>query len=303
MCKALIAATFILLFDLTGLAQNCVDTAKVVKLHLSAKTAMTYEGNYDEALIQYGLTPDDPNALIWLGRRLAYLGNYKAAIKGFTVGRATLPKDARFYRHRGHRYVTLRCIDDAIADLEKAAKLTKGRPDEIEPDGIPNARNIPTSTLQSNIWYHLGLAYYLKGNFKKALKAYNECVKVSKNPDMLVATVHWLYMTLRRLGEEKKAAKALRLVAGEQDIIENADYYKLVKLYQGKTAAGDLAKELNGGASTIGSASLGYGLGNWYMYNGRRDEAVNVFKTIAAGDQWASFGFIAAEAELARLKP
>jgi hypothetical protein len=39
------------------------------------------------------------------------------------------------------------------------------------------------------------------------------------------------------------------------------------------------------------------------MYNGRRDEAVNVFKTIVAGDQWASFGFIAAEAELARLKP
>jgi tetratricopeptide (TPR) repeat protein len=157
--------------------------------------------------------------------------------------------------------------------------------------------------LQSNIWYHLGLAYYLKGDFKKALKAYEECVKVSKNPDMLVATVHWLYMMLRRLGEEKKAAKALRLVAGEQDIIENYDYYKLIKLYQGKTTAGDLAKELTGGANTTGSASLGYGLGNWHMYNGRRDEAVNIFKTVVTGNQWASFGFIAAEAELARLKP
>jgi tetratricopeptide (TPR) repeat protein len=302
MRKVLTAATFILLFNLTALSQNCVDTAKEVKPQLSAETVKKYEENLDAALARMK-AENDADALIWVGRRRGYLGAYKFAVANFTVGLARYPDDARFYRHRGHRYITLRCFDDAIADLERAAKLIKGKPDEIEPDGLPNARNIPTGTLQSNIWYHLGLAYYLKGDFKKALKAYNECVKVSKNPDMLVATAHWLYMTLRRLGEEKKAAKALRLVAGEQDIIENADYYKLVKLYQGKRTAGDLAEELTGGANTTGSASLGYGLGNWHMYNGRRDEAVNVFKTIVTGNQWASFGFIAAEAELARLKP
>ena len=40
---------------------------------------------------------------------------------------------------------------------------------KIEPDGQPNARNIPTSTLNSNIYYHLGLAQYLKGEFEAAL--------------------------------------------------------------------------------------------------------------------------------------
>jgi tetratricopeptide (TPR) repeat protein len=293
---------FILAFCLSGFSQTCAERAKEVKPQLSVETIKRYRERLDAALAQMKVS-NDADALIWVGRRRAYLGDYKFSIANFTVGMARFWGDARFYRHRGHRYITLRCFDDAIRDLEQAAKLIKGKPDEIEPDGLPNARNIPTSTLQSNIWYHLGLAYYLKGDFKKALKAYKECVKVSKNPDMLVATVHWLYMTLRRLGEEKKAAKALELVAGEQDIIENADYYKLVKLYQGKTRAADLAKELTGGANTTGSASLGYGLGNWQMYNDRRDEAVKVFKTIVAGDQWASFGFIAAEAELARLKP
>ena len=120
---------------------------------------------------------------------------------------------------------------------------------------------------------------------------------------MLVATVHWLYMTLRRLGEEKKAAKALRLVVGEPDIIENDDYYELVKLYQGRSKADDLVRQLGGDANTIGSASLGYGLGNWYLYNGNREEALKIFRKIVEGNQWASFGFIAAEAELARLKP
>jgi tetratricopeptide (TPR) repeat protein len=302
MHKALMAVIVILLLNLAALSQNCVDTAKEVKPQLSVENTKRYQENLNSALAQMKLS-NDADALVWIGRRRAYLGNYKFAVANFTVGMARYPGDARFYRHRGHRYITLRCFDDAIADLERAAKIIKGKPDEIEPDGLPNARNIPTSTLQSNIWYHLGLAYYLKGDFKKALKAYNECVKVSKNPDMLVATVHWLYMTLRRIGEDKKAAKALKLIVGEPDIIENADYYKLIKLYQGRSKDEDLARELGGDANTIGSASLGYGLGNWYLYNGNREKAVNIFKTIAAGDQWASFGFIAAEAELARLKP
>lgn len=89
---------------------------------------------------------------------MAYLGDYKQAIKIFTEGSVKFPKDARFYRHRGHRFITIRCFDEAIRDFETAAKLVKGKEDEIEPDGLPNARNIPTSTLQSNIFYHLGLA-------------------------------------------------------------------------------------------------------------------------------------------------
>lgn len=302
MYKALIAAFFILACNVSGFAQNCVDAAKEVKPVLSAETVEAYGKKLMEAW-EAGPGADQAGALIWIGRRTAYTGQYKFAIKIYDRAIVKFPNDARLYRHRGHRYITLRCFDDAIADFEKAAKLIKGKPDEIEPDGIPNARNIPTSTLQSNIWYHLGLAYYLEGEFKKALKAYNECLKVSKNPDMLVATVHWLYMTLRRLGREKEAARALELVAGEQDIIENADYYKLVKLYQGKTKVEDLEKEIAGGANTIGNASLGYGLGNWHLYNGRRAQAIEIFEKITAGNQWASFGFIAAESDLARLKP
>jgi len=234
MRKLLIVVCTLLVTSLNTLSQTCAESAREVKPQLSVEAAKTYEEKLVEARAQAQLTPDSADAVLWLGRRIAYPGDYKEAIEIFSKGSAKFPKDARFYRHRGHRYITLRCFDDAIADLEKAAKLIKGKPDEVEPDGLPNAQNIPTSTLQSNIWYHLGLAYYLKGDFKKALKAYDECVKVSKNPDMLVATVHWLYMTARRSGNEKKAAKALALIVGEPQIIENPDYYRLIKLYQGR---------------------------------------------------------------------
>jgi len=238
--------------------------------------------------------------LIWLGRRTAYLGRYKDAIRIYTEALEKFPDDARLFRHRGHRFLTLRCFDLAISDLNRAAKLIKGKPDQIEPDGLPNARNIPTSTLQSNIWYHLGLAHYLKGDFKAALKAYREAAKVSTNPDMLVATTHWQYMTLRRLGREKEAAGVVAAIKPDLEVIENADYLKLIRLYQGKTTAAELLKEIGGEASALSKATIGYGLGNWFLYNKQRDEALKIFRRVILGNQWAGFGHIAAEVELSR---
>jgi len=281
----------------TTAGQSCAEKAREIKPQLSKETSLRYSENLEIAARNAVSNPSAEN-VIWYARRKGYLGHYKDAIDSLTISLPKFPGDARLYRHRGHRYITLRCFDDAIKDFQMAAKLVKGTPDEVEPDGLPNAKNIPTGTLQSNIWYHLGLAHYLKGDFKNALKAYVECQKVSKNDDMGVATAHWHYMTLRRLGREKEARKVLEPFAGEIEIIENTDYLKLVKLYRGEIPAETLIKEIGGEAKTLGSSSLGYGLGNWYLYNGDKAKATEIFRKITAGDQWASFGFIAAEAEL-----
>jgi tetratricopeptide (TPR) repeat protein len=151
---------------------------------LDEKTRVEREKQLAVARTRFEAAPDDPDAVIWLGRRTAYLGQYREAIAIFTAGIEKFPSDPRLYRHRGHRFITTRRFDAAISDLETAARLVADRPDEVEPDGLPNARNIPTSTLNSNIWYHLGLARYLRGDFDGALAAYRECAKFSTNPDM-----------------------------------------------------------------------------------------------------------------------
>jgi tetratricopeptide (TPR) repeat protein len=295
-----ILLTFLLcLLASTAFAQkNCLETAREIPPQISVEAKRDFETKLAQAQTDYDKNPNNVDNPIWLGRRTAYLGRYKDAIEIYTKGIEKFPTDARLYRHRGHRFITLRCFDAAIADFEKAAKLVKGRPDEIEQDGLPNARNIPTSTLQSNIWYHLGLAYYLKGDFRRALKAYREVEKVSKNADMLVATVHWLYMTLRRLGREKEAGKVLAVIKDDLDIIENTDYYKLIKLYQGKLNSAEVLDEISKNVSTLSNSTIGYGLGNWFLYNRQPKEAEKIFRQVTAGNQWASFGYIAAETEL-----
>ena len=252
-------------------------------------------GRAEEAFKQ---APDDADAAIWLGRRTAYLGRYRDAIEIYTKAIERHPRDARMYRHRGHRYITVRELSRAIADLSKAAALVESEADQIEPDGQPNARNIPTSTLKTNIYYHLGLAHYLRGEFDSALKAYRACMDHSKNADMRVATAHWLYMTLRRMNRGDEARAVLDPVAPGMDIIENASYYKLLLMYKGLESIEALAAAAS--AEGLDAVTIGYGIGNWHLYNGRRDQAMQTFRSIIDEHeaQWPAFGYLAAEAEL-----
>jgi tetratricopeptide (TPR) repeat protein len=264
-----------------------------------AAALANHERNLAAARAAWERTPENADSIIWLGRRIAYLGRYREAIEVFTRGIALHPNDARLYRHRGHRYLTVRRIDDAIRDLERAYQLTRGVPDQVEPDGMPNARGIPTSTLQSNIRYHLALGHYLKGEFARALPFYQEDVAASVNPDMLVASSHWLYMTLRRLGRTGEAAAALAPIRADMEIIENGSYHRLLLMYKGELTPEAILTPADRG-DAVQDATVGYGVGNWHLYNGRVAEGRAIFERILTGPQWGAFGYLAAEAELAR---
>jgi tetratricopeptide (TPR) repeat protein len=255
------------------------------------------EADLHAARKQLEANPGDADALIWVGRRLAYLGRYKEAIDTFSEGMHLHPEDPRMYRHRGHRFITLRQLDRAVNDLTRAASLISGMEDEIEPDGMPNPYNIPTSTLGSNIWYHLGLAHYLRGEFPAAKAAFIRCMDFSTTDDMKVATADWLYMTLRRLGEEEVAASLLAYMDTDLTILENHSYHRRLQFYRGQLPADTLLKPGN----TLDMATQGYGVGNWYLYNGEAERAREVFEGIVEIGNWPAFGHIAAEAEIARI--
>ncbi|HEY7055981.1 MAG TPA: hypothetical protein VH458_05620, partial [Vicinamibacterales bacterium] len=120
-------------------------------------TRSKLEADLAAARTAYKRNPEDVDNAIWLGRRAAYLSHFGEAIEIYTRAIETHPDEPRLYRHRGHRFITIRKFDLAIRDLRKAADLVEGTPDQVEPDGQPNERNVPTSTLQTNIYYHLGL--------------------------------------------------------------------------------------------------------------------------------------------------
>jgi len=250
---------------------------------------------YEKAKKEFTSNPNNEENIIWYGRRTAYLAKYKEAIDIYSDGIKKFPNSPKLYRHRGHRYISLRMYDKAIADYLVAVKLIDGTENEIEQDGMPNARNIPVSTLHGNIWYHLGLAYYLKHNYQKSYEAFLNCRNSGNYDDNIVSSTHWLYMNQRRLGNEVLAKQLLEPIKEKADIIENMSYYNLCKLYKNIIPL-DSIQRPKGGTPSLDAVK--YGLANWYFYTNKKVQAKIILEEIVNSNSWNSFGYIAAESDL-----
>ena len=234
---------------------------------------------------------DNSESLIWYGRRAAYLGYYQKSIDLYSEGIKKYPDDARFYRHRGHRYISTRQYDKAIKDFRKAIGLIDEKVDQIEPDGLPNKKNIPLTTLNGNIWYHIGLAYYLTNDMNNALKAFSNRSVSHKYDDNIVSSAHWLYMINRRLGDIEGADRIIDKVNSEMDIIENMSYHQSCLFYKG---------ELKESQIVIDDVAL-YSLANWYMY--QKNDTINAkkyYQKLLKNGNPYSFAFIAGESDWIR---
>ncbi len=251
--------------------------------------------NHKKAKADYDADPSDADNIIWYGRRTAYLGDYREAIHIFSEGIEKHPEDARMYRHRGHRYISIREFDRAIADLEKAATLIKGTENETEPDGLPNEQGIPISSLHGNIWYHLGLAYYLQHDWENAFRTYQNGFNAGRNDDNRVSTTHWLYSIARRMGDEARANKALEAIATEMNIIENFSYHRLCLFYKGEIP---LQEILADGGDNPANAAVAYGVANWFFVEGETARAREMMQELTSRSSWSAFGQIAAEVDL-----
>ena len=252
------------------------------------------------AVMDYRIDPEEISSIIWLGRRTAYIGEYREALRIFTEGVYKHPEDPRMYRHRGHRYITLRKFELALADFKNAEEQMQNLSDQVEPDGLPNEAGIPTSTLKSNVWYHQGLAHYLKGDFTSAAESYRKAEDLDLTDDMKIAFLYWQYMALKRDGNDMKAGELLQNVNSDIELLENDAYLNLLLVFKGVFEPDHL---LETGADALQNATLAYGIGNWHYMNGRTERAYDIWQNLydPKSSQWPAFGFIAAEAELARM--
>jgi tetratricopeptide (TPR) repeat protein len=253
------------------------------------------------ARVSHEHAPDDAGALITYGRRLGYVGRFRDAATVFTRGCERFPDDARMWRFRGHRWITLRQFDWAVDDLQRAEELIAGRPDEKEPSLAPNARGIDLDTLHENVHYHLALAHYLRGEFEEAAEAWARCLAVAPNADGVAMCCYWRAMALARAGRPAgDVAEALTRVTPDMDIVEYHSYHQLALVWKGDRDGDELLAATSPDDAAIDFATIGYGVGNWHWWKGDRGRALEIWRQVEAGPPWHAFGHIASEVELAR---
>lgn len=286
-----------IVFNQDTLPNNIAAISLMGKELLATPPSQKLIAQHETHKANYLADTNNVDKLIWYARFEAYKVNYNEAIALLTKGIKKFPNDPRLYRHRGHRYISVRNFDAAIDDFEKAAQLIDGTKNEIEPDGMPNAKNIPVSTLHGNIWYHLGLAYYLKNDMPNALRGFENCLTSGTNDDNIVSSTHWLYMIQRRMGKMDEANRYLKAIKEEMDIIENFAYHDICLFYKGVKSIDDLSENKDAGPS---NDAVAYAVANWYLYNDDLLNAKPAYDKILSRSSWNSFGYIAAESDFVR---
>jgi tetratricopeptide (TPR) repeat protein len=243
--------------------------------------------------------PDDVELIIASGRVRRNFWHYRQAMELYGRAIDLAPDDWRPYRYRGHRHISVREFDAAIRDLESARER---------------------APMNWDVAYHLGLAYFVSGDFTRAADEYMRCLRVAASPEArdaqtddfrscaqnaddpesFVAMTEWAVRALMRSGRDAEATEMLAGVAEDLVIETNVAYYHDLLFYKGVKTEDELLDP--GGDAPYRLETVGQGVANWLLVQGDTARAVELYERIVDDPWWPGFGRIAGEAELARIR-
>ncbi len=221
-------------------------------------------------------SPRDIARIIELGVAQSGARQFREAIATFSRGLEIESNNALLLRWRGHRYLSVRELDRAFADLTRGAKID------------------PTIY---GIWYHLGVVQFLRGDFADAAASFAKAQPIAPDPGELAGSTDWLWMSLSRAGRGAEA-KAMLDRRPEKPVV-NA-YTRRLQLYRGEI--GPEAVITAADTEDVQVATLAFGLGNWHLVRGDKAQARQAFERSIQSGGWPGFGFMGAEVELRRLR-
>lgn len=221
--------------------------------------------------------PRNIQRFIELGTAQSGARQMQEAVQTFTRALAIAPNDPMLYRWRGHRNLSVRNFDGSMADLTRGYGL---------------------DSLNYGVLYHLGVLRFVRGDFNGAADAFRRAQPHAPDGGELAGSTDWLWMSLQRAG---RATEAVAMLARRPDSLPTtAAYAKRLRLYRGELTPDALFAPSDTGDVDV--ATLSFGLGNWYLVKGDTARARTQFERSVKSGGWPAFGFIASEAELARLR-
>jgi len=256
--------------------------ARTQSVQYTSPAGITYRSQADTGPIARAqravdADPRSVQKLITLGVAQSGARQMQEAVRTFTRALAIEPENPILYRWRGHRNLSVRNFDQAMADFTRGYGMD--------------------STVYG-ILYHLGVLRFVRGDFNAAADAFRRAQPLAPDAGELAGSTDWRWMSLMRAG---RASEAAAMLARRPDSLPTTvAYARRLKLYRGEIGPEQLLTPSDTGDVEL--ATLAYGLGNWYLVRGDTTRARAAFQRSVASGGWPAFGFIAAEAELKRLR-
>lgn len=280
----------------------------------------------------------DIDRYVLASRLRGYLGDHHEAVDVLDDALEQHPGNLRLLHQRGCKRLLARDIPGARVDLTQAQALLATQPDtheyyradvvadviglvlgddlrvreqhpEVTAQSVAEHRHVATGTLHSSVLHHLALTHYLQGDFRSAADIFGRVLASAVEEHQVISALDWQYMSLRRAGCRAEAGEAL-LRAGhlhfdpeelDSPSVRNSlrsSYLQRLLMYSGRLGPADLLR--NDTQNQLAIATLGYGVGNWYLYNGHQAAAEKAFARVLELGDHGSFGYLAAEIEMDR---
>ena len=221
--------------------------------------------------------PRNVARIIDLGVAQSAVRQFREAIGTFTRGLAIAPDDAMLNRWRGHRYLSVREFDLALADLTRGFRL---------------------DSTNYGILYHLGVTRYALGDYAGAADAFARAQRRAPNAGELAGATDWLWMALSRAG---RGAEAQAMLDRRPDSLPVSNAYtQRLRLYRGLIPPDAVFTPAD--TADVQVATLSYGIGDWFLVRGDTTQARAWFERAIRSGGWPAFGFIVSEIELRRVR-
>lgn len=252
------------------------------------------KGEITQARAKFDKEPTNPQLLIEIGMLQDSFMRHGEAVQTYSEGISKFPKDWRFLRYRGQRYISSRKFSEAIQDLEKAKESTKRSYD---------------------VAYYLGLAYYFSGEYDKASSEFGRCEAQLKEPlresedlkglnsceigreeqAFLVPLMYWRYLALRRGGKNAEAKAYADAVSPLWTLRSNKAFYDALLFFRGTKEITEMLDGANEATRDYLTRSAGVAV--QLFTEGERQRACSIWQRNAMDTKWNHLGVIAAEAE------
>jgi tetratricopeptide (TPR) repeat protein len=253
------------------------------------------DGRIAAAIAALHAKPGDAELILELGRAQDTLLRYSESIRVYTDGIEAHPKDFRFRRYRGQRYISVRKFPEAVEDLKIATNLA------------PNSFDAA---------YYLALALYFSGDHSAAaaelarceaqgskpvkepadLRGGRDCATFASDPNALVALQYWHYLALRRAGDMAAAKSYIQTqVREELAVTASKPFYDALLFFKGKKELGDLLAGANEGGRDFLTRSTA--AATYLFTEGERAQACQIWARNAMDQNWDHLGVINSESE------
>jgi len=253
----------------------------------------------------------DLDAQLRLARQTAAAGQLTDAVERLNRIARVHWLSPRVYRYRGEFLLRLRELDQALGDFETAEEMLRVRPlkgpgpgpsgmiIEYE-EGADSAAVV--SSVQFQIPFHKGLIRYLQNEPRLAQDQFTTAAVQASNDDDLAQAALWLFFAVRRTGDIATATEILAAVDTTWEVTRNRPEYQLLLGFKGLVPTDTIRARALDGRRGAERSLYAYGIAFTLLATDRPDEATLWLDQARSIPQWTELAYLAAEADLARLR-